>query len=127
MNAPLTPQAQQEFQAAVLNAPQALQEVTAQWDGDIVRQLHDYIAIPAKSPTFDADWAAHGHIATVVRRAADWVEAQKIEGMTLEVLQLEGRTPVLFFEIAATVRRRQRLATTACRHTSFRPASGWLP
>ena len=102
MNAPLTPQAQHEFQAAVLNAPQALQEVTAQWDGDIVRQLHDYIAIPAKSPTFDADWAAHGHIATVVRRAADWVEAQKIEGLTLEVLQLEGRTPVLFFEIAAT-------------------------
>jgi acetylornithine deacetylase/succinyl-diaminopimelate desuccinylase-like protein len=30
------------------------------------------------------------------------VESQKIAGLTLEVVRLEGRTPVLFFEVAAT-------------------------
>ena len=98
MNAPL----HREIPAAILNAEQALAQVTAQWDGDIVRQLTDYIAIPAKSPTFDADWAQHGHIDAVVRNAAAWVEAQKVEGLQLEIVRLEGRTPVIFFEIAAT-------------------------
>ena len=38
----------------------------------------------------------------MVRNAAAWVEAQKVEGLTLEIVRLPGRTPVLFFEIAAT-------------------------
>jgi hypothetical protein len=46
------------------------------------------VAIPAKSPGFDPDWAAHGHIDTVLRNAAVWVEAQKVEGLTLEVVRL---------------------------------------
>ena len=98
MNAPLN----REMPADVLNAAQALSRVSAQWDDDIVQQISDYIAIPAKSPGFDADWKAHGYIDTVMRNAAAWVEAQKVEGLTLEVIRLDGRTPVLFFEIPAT-------------------------
>ena len=98
MNAPL----HKEIPVDILNAAQALSQVSAQWDGDIVQQISDYIAIPAKSPGFDADWKAHGYIDTVMRNAAAWVEAQKIEGLTLEVIRLDGRTPVLFFEIPAT-------------------------
>jgi len=98
MNAPL----HREIPASILNAAQALSQVSAQWDRDIVKQITDYIAIPAKSPTFDSDWAQHGFIDTVLRNAATWVEAQKVEGLTLEIVRLEGRTPVLFFEIPAT-------------------------
>ena len=98
MNAPL----HREIPAGVLDAAQALSQVSAQWDGDIVKQIADYITIPAKSPSFDADWAGHGHIETVLRNAATWVEAQKVGGLTLEIVRLEGRTPVLFFEVPAT-------------------------
>ncbi len=98
MNAPL----HRELPAATLNAAQALDQVSRQWDADIVRQLTDYIAIPAKSPGFDPDWAAHGYIDTVLRNTAQWIEAQKVEGLTLEIVRLPGRTPVLFFEVAAT-------------------------
>ena len=87
---------------AALDGAQVLQSVTQAWDRDIVSQLSDYIAIPAKSPAFDADWAQHGHIDTVVQRAADWVLAQQVAGLTLEIVRLPGRTPVLFFEVAAT-------------------------
>ncbi|MES2243188.1 MAG: M20 family metallopeptidase [Pseudomonadota bacterium] len=98
MNAPL----HREIPASVLDAAQALSQVSAQWDGDIVKQITDYITIPAKSPSFDADWAGHGHIETVMRNAASWVEAQKVEGLQLEIVRLPGRTPVLFFEVPAT-------------------------
>ena len=88
--------------SSVLNAGTALDQVSAQWDGDIVRQISEYIAIPAKSPGFDGDWAQHGFIDTVVRNAASWIEAQKVEGLTLEIVRLPGRTPVLFFEVPST-------------------------
>ena len=88
-----------------LNAVQALDQVSQAWDADIVGQLTDYIAIPAKSPMFDAQWAQHGYIDTVMRNAAAWVEAQKVEGLTLEIIRLEGRTPVLFFEVPASTGR----------------------
>ena len=98
MNAPL----HREIPSRVLNDALALAQATAAWDTDIVRQLTQYIEIPAKSPGFDASWAQHGYIEAVVRNAAAWVEAQKIEGLRLDVVRLEGRTPVLFFELAAT-------------------------
>jgi acetylornithine deacetylase/succinyl-diaminopimelate desuccinylase-like protein len=72
------------------------------WDDEIVPALTDYIAIPAKSPMFDADWQKNGYIDRVVRDAAAWVEGKKIAGLTLEVVRLPGRTPVIFFEVPAT-------------------------
>lgn len=98
MNAPL----HKEFPASLLNDSSALEQAKRQWDSDIVGQLTDYIRIPAKSPGFDAGWAEHGHIEAVLRNAASWVEAQKIDGLRLEVVRMNGRTPVLFFEVAAT-------------------------
>ena len=98
MNAPL----HKEIPAGLLDDAQALAQASAQWDADIVGQLKSYIEIPAKSPGFDAAWAEHGYLETVVRNAASWVQAQKVEGLRLEVIRLEGRTPVLFFEVEAT-------------------------
>ena len=88
--------------ASLLNATQALTQVNQAWDNDLVAQLTNYIAIPAKSPMFDADWAQHGLIDTVVQNAFEWVQAQKVDGLTLEIIRLPGRTPVLFFELAAS-------------------------
>ena len=73
----------------------------AQWDADIVPQLTDYIRVPAKSPHFDPQWAAHGHIERVVRQAEAWVRAQPVAGLAVEFVRLQGRTPVLFFEVPA--------------------------
>lgn len=72
------------------------------WDERIVPALTDYIAVPAKSPMFDADWAKNGHIERVLRDAAAWVESRKVPGLKLEVVRIEGRTPVIFFEVAGT-------------------------
>ena len=88
--------------SSVFDTAQALDHVSAAWDQDIVHRLTDYIRIPAKSPMFDPDWASAGLLDTVVRNTAQWIEAQKVPGLTLEVIRLEGRTPVLFFEVEAS-------------------------
>jgi acetylornithine deacetylase/succinyl-diaminopimelate desuccinylase-like protein len=72
------------------------------WDEAIVPALVDYIRIPAKSPHFDADWARHGHVDAAVKLAADWCRAHAVPGMKVEVVRLEGRTPVLFIEVPGT-------------------------
>ncbi|MEY3778892.1 MAG: M20/M25/M40 family metallo-hydrolase [Betaproteobacteria bacterium] len=98
MNAPL----HKEMPAGLLNAETALRDVTQAWDSKILKELTQYIEIPAKSPSFDANWEAHGHLDTVLRQTASWIEAQKVAGLTLEIIRLPGRTPVLYFDIPAT-------------------------
>jgi acetylornithine deacetylase/succinyl-diaminopimelate desuccinylase-like protein len=86
----------------MLDTAQVLSSVSQAWDDDLVGQLSDYIEIPAKSPAFDANWAQAGYLNQVVERTAAWIEAQKVAGLTLEIIRLPGRTPVLFFEVAST-------------------------
>ena len=100
------------------------------WDEAIVPALTDYIAVPAKSPMFDAEWQAHGLIDRVVRDAAAWVEARKVPGLKLEVVRLEGRTPVIFFELPASGGRDAKPASTGTvvmyGHLDKQPEfSGW--
>ncbi len=70
------------------------------WADEIVPQLHDYIKIPALSPNFDPNWAQSGHIDAAVQLVVAWMERQPIEGMSVEVCTLEGRTPLVLAEIA---------------------------
>lgn len=86
----------------VLDPVQVRQFSDEMWDQRIVPALTDYIAIPAKSPMFDANWSQNGHIERVVQDAAKWAESQKVAGFHLEIIRIEGRTPVIFFEIPAT-------------------------
>jgi acetylornithine deacetylase/succinyl-diaminopimelate desuccinylase-like protein len=84
--------------------------VNASWNERIVPELVRYIEVPAKSPAFDADWAVHGFLDRVLHNAADWVGAQQVPGLTLEVIRLNDangrpRTPVLFFEVPASAGR----------------------
>ena len=87
----------------LLKPADALSHISRQWDDDIVRQLTDYIRIPAKSPGFAPDWEQLGFIDTVMRNAADWVAAQKVQGLKFEIVRLPGRAPVLFFEVEGTL------------------------
>ena len=72
------------------------------WESEIVPELTEYIRIPCKSPMFDADWAANGHIDRAVEQIAAWCRARPIRGLTVEVVRLKGRTPVIVMEVPAT-------------------------
>lgn len=77
------------------------------WETEIIPVLHDYILIPNKSPAFDADWKAHGHMDRAVALLEGWCREQKIPGLSVEVVRLTNdqgkeRTPVIFMEVPAT-------------------------
>ncbi len=76
--------------------------VSGLWDDEIVPQLVEYIRIPNKSPMFDKDWVAHGYMDDAVKLMESWARKQPIPGMVLEVVRLEGRTPLIFIEIPAS-------------------------
>ena len=84
--------------------------VDQKWDTDLIPRLVEYIRVPAKSPAFDASWAEHGHLATVIKMAQQWALAQPgniagrqaLQGMKLEVIAIDGRTPCIFFDVPAT-------------------------
>ncbi len=69
------------------------------WSSSIVPTLEQYIRIPNQSPLFDPDWKRNGYMNQAVALARSWVESQNIKGLTIEVHELEGRTPVIFMEI----------------------------
>lgn len=82
-----------------MNTEQLRAFVSAKWDEEIVPHLVDYIRIPNKSPMFDADWAAHGYMDQAVELLAGWARQQPIAGMQVDVVRLEGRTPLIFIDI----------------------------
>jgi acetylornithine deacetylase/succinyl-diaminopimelate desuccinylase-like protein len=84
-----------------MDTRQIEQFVAGKWDDEIVPQLVDYIRIPNKSPMFDADWVEHGYMDQAVDLMERWARAQDIPGMQVEVVRLEGRTPLIFIEIPA--------------------------
>jgi acetylornithine deacetylase/succinyl-diaminopimelate desuccinylase-like protein len=72
------------------------------WNESIVPALCDYIRIPNKSPAFDSEWAKHGHMDEAVALIERWCAARAIPGLTVEVVRLPGRTPLIYMEIPAT-------------------------
>jgi acetylornithine deacetylase/succinyl-diaminopimelate desuccinylase-like protein len=73
------------------------------WEDSILPQLSAYIRIPNKSPAFDPDWEAHGHMEQAVQLAAEWCRAQGLPGARIEIRRLPGRTPLLLVDIPGTV------------------------
>ena len=121
-----------------MNAPTRAAEATAlsslsdfcdcAWDERIVPALAEYIAVPAKSPMFDADWATHGLLERVARDAAAWVESRRVPGLTLEIVRIEGRTPLIFFELPATSGCTTRDTVLLYGHLDKQPEfNGWRP
>jgi len=73
--------------------------VNNMWDSEIIPQISEYIKIPNKSPHFDPDWEQKGHMETAVVMLEAWCKTQPIKDMTIEVVRIEGRTPLLFIDI----------------------------
>ncbi|MBT8100683.1 MAG: M20/M25/M40 family metallo-hydrolase, partial [Gammaproteobacteria bacterium] len=73
--------------------------VNDMWDSEIIPEISEYIKVPNKSPLFDPDWDKHGHMEQAVQMIEAWCRKQPIKDMSIEIVRLEGRTPVLFIDI----------------------------
>ncbi|MBY6204659.1 M20 family metallopeptidase [Halomonas denitrificans] len=82
-----------------MDLDKARETIDPLWKDSITPELVDYVRIPAKSPHFDADWEEHGHIDAAVDHIARWCREQPVDGLQVEVVRLEGRTPVIYMEV----------------------------
>ena len=71
------------------------------WSDDVLPSLMEYISIPCVSVHFDPEWRAHGHLDRAVEHLRSWCAERTISGLTVEVLELPGRTPVILAEVPA--------------------------
>jgi acetylornithine deacetylase/succinyl-diaminopimelate desuccinylase-like protein len=69
------------------------------WDRDVLPGLQAFIEIPNQSPAFDAEWATNGLQERAVDHFVGWLNGLEIEGLSVEVLEPEGRTPLVLAEI----------------------------
>lgn len=100
--------------------------VEQRWESDIVDVLHEYIRIPNVSIVFDEDWDAHGYMEEAVVLIRDWIEASQLERASVEVLRLEGLTPVILVDIAATPGSEQVDSVLLYGHLDKQPEmAGW--
>ena len=107
-----------------MNQKECVSFVATAWDQTIVPKLMEYIHIPNKSPLFDPQWKEHGHMDKAVQLITDWCVAQNIPGAEIKVLELHGRTPVIFMEIPGTGKETVLLYG----HLDKQPEmSGWDP
>jgi acetylornithine deacetylase/succinyl-diaminopimelate desuccinylase-like protein len=87
-----------------IDAGAARTQIEQTFADSIVPTLVEYIGIPNKSPMFDPKWREHGHMQRAVDLLAGWAKAHLPPGATLEVVQVEDRTPVIFIEVPGTAR-----------------------
>ena len=71
------------------------------WADDVLPMLHDYIRIPCVSLAYDPDWKAHGYLDQAIEMIRDWCAARKIAGLSVEVHELPGRSPLIVAEVPA--------------------------
>lgn len=85
------------------NAEQTQSYVDNFWDEHIVPTITEYIKIPNKSPHFDPDWEANGHMEEALKLTTDWLEKHPIEGAEVKIGRLPGRTPLILMDIPGDV------------------------
>jgi acetylornithine deacetylase/succinyl-diaminopimelate desuccinylase-like protein len=86
-----------------MDISKAMAFIERTWSDSILPQLIEYVRIPNKSPLFDRDWEANGHMERAVQLMKRWAEAEAPVGSTIEVLRLPGRTPVLMVDVPGDV------------------------
>ena len=77
------------------------------WETRSFPSLTEYMRIPNKSPAFDPEWEKHGYMRDAVALMERWAREKiaPLKGATLEVVQLPGRTPVIFIDIPGRTKR----------------------
>jgi acetylornithine deacetylase/succinyl-diaminopimelate desuccinylase-like protein len=90
--------------AGKLDADIVRTDVARFWDEQANPALVDYIRIPNKSPAFDADWRANGHMEQATQLYAAFAERAlaEVKGATVEIFRLGERTPVILIDVPAT-------------------------
>jgi acetylornithine deacetylase/succinyl-diaminopimelate desuccinylase-like protein len=100
--------------------------VSRLWADEVLPSLSGLVRIPALSPAFDADWATSGQLTAAVDHVRSWITARALPGATLDVVSIEGRSPVLLVDVPATPGAEGRGTVLLYGHLDKQPpVGGW--
>ncbi len=94
------------------------------WSTSALPSLAEFVEIPALSPGFDTSWAETGHLRAAVEHVRDWIAARGLPGARLEILGLEGRSPLLMVDVPATSSAAARGTVILYGHLDKQPSVG---
>ena len=110
---------EQSAQTAVLR-----KRTDEHWNGSILKALEEFVRIPNRSPLFDAQWEANGHMERAIQLVASWCRAQPLERMQVEIHRLAGYTPLLLVDVPGDLPGCVLLYGHLDKQPEF---TGWLP
>ncbi|KAA9166788.1 M20/M25/M40 family metallo-hydrolase [Amycolatopsis acidicola] len=100
--------------------------VSRLWADEVLPSLSGLVEIPALSQSFDPDWAANGHLAAAVEHVRAWVAARQLPGAKLDVVSVDGRSPVLLVDVPASPGAEDRGTVLLYGHLDKQPpVGGW--
>ena len=85
-----------------MTSDSVLQFTESVWQGSILPALHEYIAIPNKSPAFDPDWERHGHMQAAVELLDRWCDNPAAVPAKAPNSPVAGAHTLLLIEIPST-------------------------
>ena len=78
------------------------ESISAAWATDVLPSLSGLVEIPAVSTGYDAAWEEHGHLRAAVEHVRGWVASRGLPDARCDVVQLDGRAPLLLVDVPAT-------------------------
>ena len=108
----------------MLDSHRLMTRVDQEWTQSIEPTLADYVRIPNQSVLFDPNWEANGHMDRAAALLRAWAQTQPVAGLTVEVLRLPGRTPVIYAEVPGSAPGRVLLYGHFDKQPEF---TGWEP
>jgi len=100
--------------------------VVSGWADQVLPSLAGLVEIPALSPDFDASWEANGQLRAAADHVAAWIAERNLPGAQLEVVQLDGCSPLLLVDVPATPRSAGKGTVVLYGHLDKQPpAGGW--
>jgi acetylornithine deacetylase/succinyl-diaminopimelate desuccinylase-like protein len=78
-------------------------DIASRWVNDVLASLSGLIEIPAVSPAYDPNWFEKDYLLEAAEHLRDWIAAH--DGLTAEIIQLPGRTPLVFAEAPGRIDR----------------------
>lgn len=69
--------------------------ISEQVDSNLTPTIADFVRIPNQSRAFDPEWATNGLQQKACHFCMDWAKKLDVKGLSLELIEEEGRTPVV--------------------------------
>lgn len=87
----------------MINSDRLKQYVEDNYESKVIPALIEYIKIDNLSRTYDTEWNTNGKLQKAAQYIVQWVRDLKVDGLSVEIIQDQGYSPLIFTEIQGQI------------------------